>query len=173
MSRLWGLSRLCSCCRSQMQIRTFWVWECIKWSKAQFVNTARHVDPSAVAFRWKTDAQPKNTKVWLLCVFVCVTEMQDMNSGAAQSRSSEVSWTEENSQNVSGGKWFSSSDFGGKITSPLRHQRGEDVQPEVGLRCQDRAEQWVLYHREGRDSGAEAGHETAGLNHDTKTLLPW
>lgn len=61
-----------------------------------------------------------------------------------------------------------SRDSGGKITSPLGCERGENVQPELGLKSQDRAEQWVVYSREGRDVIAEAEHESVGLNHDLK-----
>lgn len=61
-----------------------------------------------------------------------------------------------------------SCDSGGKITSPLGRQRGENVQPESGLKSQDRAEQCVVYRREGRDGMAEAEHESVGLNHDLK-----
>ena len=46
-----------------------------------------------------------------------------------------------------------------------------------GLKSQDRLERWPVYHREGRDSEAEAAEcETVGLNHDLETwevLCPW
>lgn len=95
----------------------------------------------------------------IVCVCMCDREAgYEFRCGTEPEFRGELD-TEENSQNVSGRKWCSSCDSGGKITSPLGRQRGEDVQPAVGLRCQDRAEQRVLYRREGRDSGAEAGHD--------------
>lgn len=61
---------------------------------------------------------------------------------------------QESSQNVSDRKCVQLCDSGGKITSPLGRQRGEDVQPEAGLKSQDRAEQWVSLpqRREGQCS---------------------
>lgn len=81
-----------------------------------------------------------------------------MNSGSAQSWSSEVSWTHKRVLRMCQIGSECSCDSGGKITSPLGRQRGEDVQPEVGLKSQDGAEQWVSLpqRREGQCSRSRA-----------------
>lgn len=46
---------------------------------------------------------------------------------------------------------------------------GRRVQPEEGLKSQNRAEHWPANHRDGRDSEAE--REAVGLNHGLETRV--
>lgn len=53
-----------------------------------------------------------------------------------------------------------------KVERLLLHWGARRVQLEAGLKSQDGAERWPVYHREGRDSEAAAERETAGWNDD-------